>query len=324
MTQPLVAAQDSPRLSVQQMMKSPTFIPRRTIKMADQMFLTDAVLRSGDDIPSGFAVYQEAIPLFAADDPQVMDEFGQIPVTAGTIGLPRVARSVRRALAIRVSKTNIDRNEARKVTDQMTQIRNTMVRAWEDALFSALLANPNLQVLTTDTPWGDPDSHIRRDVNSAKYIVRNAALDAGGKQKFGYEADTLIISTEAEFDLFDNDEIEKVYQGNLADQSIRYKGVLPNKFLGLNVVVSWRLDVYAPGAAMVCQRNLVGFISDERKLSWTPMYPLGGGGNGGPEETWRADITRASAIGIDNPKACVLINGVTTGETPPVSGGTIS
>lgn len=311
MTTPLVAQQDGPRLTVAQLMKNPTVIPRRTLRMMDQQFLTDAVLRRGDDVPSGVAMYSESIPLFANDDPAILDEFGQIPVTSGSTGIPRVVRAVRRALGIRVSKQMIDRNSVSAVTIQMTQVRNTMVRAWEDAFFSAMLANPNVQTVSTDTKWSAATgTHLRKDVNAARHKIKNAAADADGKQKFGYVADTLIISTDTETDFLDSDEVSKPYIGNIADESLQYTGKLPNKFLGLDVLVSWRLANYLVGGAVVMERKTAGFISDERPLSATPMYGEGNGPNGGPTESWRSDVTRASAIGLDNPKAICTITGV--------------
>jgi hypothetical protein len=254
-----------------------------------------------------------------------MDEFGEIPIVSGQVGRPRVARAVRRAYGLRVSYTAIRRNKAEWVTTQLVQLRNTMVRAWEDALFSALIANPNLQTLATDTPWGDPASHIRRDVNAAKFVIKTASFDTAKQQRFGFRADTLIISDETELDFLDSDEIAKVYtQSPLASRNLQYTGVLERTFLGLDVMVSWRLSVYLPGGAIVCQRKLMGAISDERPLDATPMYPEGGGGNGGPREAWRSDYTRASAIVVDQPLAVCTLTGVSTGETPPASGDTIT
>jgi hypothetical protein len=250
-----------------------------------------------------------------------MDEFGEIPVTSGSVGLPRAVRSVRRALGIRVSKTAMDRNNVEWVTTQMTQVKNTMVRSWEDALFSAIIANPSVQTLVTSQPWGSGTSHIRVDVNAAKYVIKNAASDAAGQQKFGYVADTLIVSTMTEFDFLDSGEVSIPYVGNIADENLLYTGKLPNKFLGLDVLVSWRLSTYAPNSVVVCQRNVFGFISDERPLQATPMYGEGNGPNGGPKEAWRSDITRASAIGIDQPKAVCVITGVTGAETFPAGTG---
>lgn len=310
----IISAQDGPRLTVSMMLKSPTLIPKRILQVQDQSYLVDAVLRKASDAPSGAVIYFQSTPLFSNDDPQVLDEFGEIPTTNGSLGTPLVARVVRRALGLRVSKTMVDRNNVDAVNTQIVQIRNTMVRAWEDAFFSALVANASVQVITTDTSWQSASSHIRRDVNAAKYVIKNAAADAAGKQKFGFIADTLVISTETETDFLDSSEVSLPYVGNIADENLLYTGKLPNKFLGLDVLVSWRLTVYAPSAALVLQRNIVGGISDERPLSATPMYGEGNGPNGGPTESWRTDTTRASAIFIDQPFAACFIAGVNGGS----------
>lgn len=310
----IVSVQDGPRLTVATMMKSPTLIPKRVLSMMDQQFLVDAVLRRGGDAPSGTVLFYESTPLFSNDDPQVVDEFGEIPTTGGSLGTPRTVRTVRRAMGLRVSKQMQDRNDVDAVNTQIVQIRNTMVRAWEDAFFSALVANAAVQTMATDTVWSSSSSHIRKDVNTAKFLIKNASSDGNGqngKSKFGYKPDTLVISTVTEVDFLDSDEVAKPYLGgNIADENLQYTGKLPRQWLDLDVVTSWRLDAYINGAAIVCERKTVGFISDERPLQATPMYGEGNGPNGGPTESWRTDTTRASAIGIDQPKAAVIITGV--------------
>lgn len=315
---PIVSVQDGPRLTVSQLVKSPTLIPKRILSMMDNEFLADSVLRKASDAPGGSVVYNESTPLYAEADPTILDEFGEIPVTHGSLGVPMVARVVRRAFGLRVSKTMIDRNAIDAVNTQVTQIRNTMVRAWEDAFFSAVVANTSVQSITTGTAWSAATgTHIRGDVNAAKYLIKQAAADAAGKQKFGYQADTLILSVETEQDFLDNDEVSEPMVGNIADESLKYTGKLPAKFQGLDVLVSWRMSAYFPDGAIVCQRKVFGGISDERPLQATPLYGEGGGGNGGPTESFRTDCTRASAIFLDQPKAVVLIDGVNGAATYP-------
>lgn len=308
--QAIVSAQDGPRLTVAQLMKSPTLIPKRIISMLGQAFLVDAILRDGGTTRSGAVLFYESTPLFTDEDPQVVSEFGEIPVTNGKLGTPKTRRVVRRAMGVRVSKTMIDRNDVDAVNIQTTQVKNTMVRAWEDALFSALVSNPSIQSITTDTPWGDPDSHIRKDVNAAAFKVNNAAIDQAGEQKLLFKADTLVISTVTETDFKDSDEVSKPYVGNIASENIQYTGKLPQKFLDLDVLTSWRLDKYVDGGAIVCQRKVMGGVADERPLSSTPMYGEGNGPNGGPTESWRTDTTRASALFVDQPLSVCLILGV--------------
>lgn len=333
MPTPIVSTQDGPRLTVSMMLKSPTLIPKRILNLLDSEFLSDALLRSAADAPSGSVLYFESTPLFAADEPEILDEFGEIPVTNGSLGTPQVSRVVRRAFGLRVSKTMIDRNNTDMVNVQVTQIRNTMIRAWEDAFLSAVVANAKVQVVATTVAWSASNSHIRQDVNSAKYLIKTAAVDGTSgpttnklSQKFGYEADTLVISAETEIDFLDSDEVSKPYVGNIADKGLLYTGTLPNKFLGLDVLTSWRLSAYFPSGAIVCQRKTFGGISDERRLQATPMYGEGGGGNGGPTESFRTDVTRASAIFFDQPKAVVLIVGVNGGNstTYQVGGRTVN
>lgn len=323
MTTPIVSVQDGPRMTVSMMVKSPTLIPKRLLSMHDQEFLVDAVLRKASDAPSGQVMFFESTPMFSADDPTILDEFAEIPTTHGSVGTPKIARVVRRAFGLRVSKTMIDRNNVDAVNIQLVQIRNTMVRAWEDAFFSLLAASTSVQSVTTSAAWSAATTHIRGDINAAKFLIKMAAADTDGKQKFGYEADTLIISTETEQDFLDNDEVNSVYLGNIASEGVRYKGTLPNKFNGLDVMTSWRMSEYFPHAALVCQRKTLGGISDERPLQATPLYPLGGGGNGGPTEAFRTDLTRASALFLDQPKAAVVIHGVQTGSETYPEGVTI-
>lgn len=328
MPTPIVSTQDGPRISVSMMLKSPTLIPKRVLSMLDNQFLVDSVLRNAADAPSGSVLYFESTPLFAKDAPEILDEFGEIPVTNGSVGTPKVARVVRRAFGLRVSKTMIDRNNSDAVNIQIVQIRNRMILAWEDAFFSAVVANASVWVMQTDKSWQDAASHIRQDVNSAKYLISVASADSTGttgKQKFGYKADTLVISSETEVDFLNSDEVSKPYIGNIADENLQYTGKLPNKFLGLDVLVSWRMSAYFPSGAIVCQRKVFGGISDERPLSATPMYGEGGGPNGGPTESFRTDVTRASAIFFDQPKAVVLIAGVNGGtQTYSVGGRSVT
>lgn len=308
--QTIVSSQDGPRLTVASLMRSPTLIPKRLISMLSQAFLVDALLRQGNDTKSGVVMFYESTPLFTDEDPQVVSEFGEIPTTNGKLGTPKTARTVRRAMGLRVSKTMMDRNDVDAVNTQLTQIKNTMIRAWEDALFSALVANPSIQSITTDTPWSDALSHIRKDVNAARFKVETAAIDVAGDQRLMFKADTLVISDISKNDFLDSDEVTKPYVGNIADENLQYTGRLPQRFQDLDVVVSWRLDKYINGAAIVCQRNVMGGVSDERKLASTPMYGEGNGPNGGPTESWRTDTTRQSALFVDQPLAVCTILGV--------------
>lgn len=312
MTMPLLSAQSGPQITVNSMMKSPTTIPRRILNMMDQAFLADALLRKGSNTDSGVVLYNESTPLFSDTEPKIVSEFGEIPTAGGLIGTPKAVRTVRRALGVLVSKTMRDRNNVDAINTQITQVRNTMIRAWDDAFISALVANTNVQTQAAAGYWDNSgsDADVIGDINQCKYLVNTAYSGTNTANRLGYHADTMVISDAAEKILLDSATWKDVYQGNLADKNIKYTGKLPNRVQGLDVLVSWRLSDLAPDTAIILQRKVVGFISDERPLSATPMYGVGGGPNGGPTETWRTDITRQSAVGIDQPKAAVILTGI--------------
>jgi hypothetical protein len=79
----------------------------------------------------------------------------------------------------------------------------------------------------------------------------------------------------------------------------------PEKAFGLRLVTSWRLD---PDKAILLESKTVGGISDERVLGSTPLYEHK------PTETWRCDVSRMSAVFIDQPKAGVVITGINAGS----------
>lgn len=311
----ITSFQDGPRITVNSMLKNPTLVPARVLSLLNQQFIVDRVLRTGPAIPSGALIYHESTPLYAEDNAAVVEEFGAIPATVGDIGIPRTARSVKRALAIRISQEMADRNDVDAVNTQITQVKNTMVRTWEDAFLATATASFPTLAASAASGWVYNTSPTAGtgffyDLAHAIFDINNADSDSSngmGSQKFGFEPDTVIINTMVATTLLTNPDITKVFQvGDAAQQQPLLNG-LPERWLGgqLKLVKSWRLD---PDKAIVCQSGVVGGISDERPIGATPLY------EDRPTETWRTDVTRASAIFIDQPKAGITITGVNGGN----------
>lgn len=298
---PFISKVDGQRMLVSTLVKQPALVPARILNMLDQMFLVDAILRPGPPAPSGVIVYNESTPLFADDASSVVEEFGEIPVVSSSLGIPKTVRAVRRGMALKISQDMIDEENFDAVNTRMIQIRNTFRRDWEDAFLAAVFANPAVPTQTITTPWAT-STVIRKDLNAARKTVELAAADVAGNQKFGFDADTLIIGTGSKYDFLNSDDVAKVYLGgNLASENLQYTGKLPNQFIGLDVVTSWRMPA---GKALLLERKTVGGVSDKRPLRSTNLYEHQ------PTETWRSDTTRASAIFIDQPLSACILSGV--------------
>ncbi|MFI6986031.1 hypothetical protein ACIBSV_46765 [Embleya sp. NPDC050154] len=298
---------DGTRLTVNMFTKNPLFAQKLMLSMLDQQFIVDEILRPAGSAPSGAVVYHESTSLFAENDPDVVAEFAEIPATLGSEGTPKVARAVRRALSLKISQEMLDEDNIDRVNKQMQQIRNSTIRAWEDTFLSLFRTNSAVPTMAATTGAWATATNVRKDLAEAKFLVRNADADTSngtGQNKFGFDPDTIIISNRIAADLEQNDDMWKlVLSSPLASENPAYNGSLPRTLAGLRIVRSWRMP---DTEAIILQSKVVGGIADSRPLRVTPMY------EDKPRETWRSDVSRKSAMFLDEPKAALRITGLTT------------
>ncbi len=318
MTYRITASDDGPRLTVNQLVKSPALVPKRIISMMGQGFMVDQLLRQGPPIPGGSLIFSESEPLYADDGPMNVEEFGEIPLTTTQVGTPKVAKSVKKALGFRISQESIDRNNFDKVQQDMIKVKNSFAKTYEDVFLSALLAAlPTLAASNTTDGWvgtaaSAAGQGIYTDLAHAVYNIRNAdadTTDGTGEQKFHFSPDTIVLNDQMATKLLLSPDIAKVLGvGNAATMQPLITGDATQAFLkafNLKLVTSWRLD---PDKAIILESKTVGGISDERALGATPLYEHK------PTETWRTDVTRMSAVFIDQPKAGLVLTGINDGN----------
>jgi hypothetical protein len=299
---PVFSSTDGVRITINDFIRDPDLVPSLVLDIANEEFITDAVLRQAGPALSGVLRYNESTPIYADTATSVRTEFAEVPVATTSVGTPKVAYVEERALAIVVSDEMQRRANVDPVTRQLVQVRNTMTKSWDDTFFSTLTGAAVNTLAGAD--WGLDATNVFADLAEAIRLIETASVTAGGQTSpFGYEADTLIIGRGTKADLLRNKEFNTLYRGNIADENIQYRGVMPNQIAGLDVLVSRRV---ASGTAIVMQRNMAGFIADELPLQASAMY------RDEPRKIWRSDIQRASAIGIDNPKAVTIISGIYT------------
>lgn len=308
------SSRDGDRLTVNDYMKSPTRVPNLVLQMAKGQFIVDDILRKGPSAASGAVVFRDPVPIYSDGDAEIVAEYAEIPgVEQGRGGLHSL-HTTKNGLAVKISQTMRDRNDVGVLEDDMRRVMNTLRRSWDRRGMNAITTNSDVHSIVASNTgsgavgdgngWygsGTTDG-IRKDIANAMYQIMSSYSGSDEDQKFGYEPDTLIVNNETVAQFLDNDEVNRVFAGGvIADENLRYTGVMPRKFFSLNVMKSWQVP---SGMAIVLQRNMVGFISDERPLTATPLY------EDRPRETWRSDVTRQSVIGIDNPKAACLITNI--------------
>lgn len=297
---PVFSSTDGVRITINDFIRDPDLVPSLVLDIANEEFITDAVLRQAGPALSGVLRYNESTPIYADTGTSVRAEFAEVPVATTSVGTPKVAYVEERALAIVVSDEMQRRANVDPVTRQLVQVRNTMTKSWDDTFFNTTMAAPTNTVAGSGD-WGLDATNVFADLSEAIRLIETASTGTGQNSPFGYEADTLIIGRDTKADLLRNKEFNQIYRGNIADENIQYRGLMPNQIAGLDVLVSRRV---ASGTAIVMQRNMAGFIADELPLQASAMY------RDEPRKIWRSDIQRASAIGIDNPKAITVLTGI--------------
>jgi hypothetical protein len=294
---------DGPRITVDALLKDPLSIPALILDMTQNQFIVDAVLRPAGMAQSGAVRYEESTPLYADDTPEIRAEFAEVPIVPTSVGTPRVVLAHERAMAIMVSDEMRRRQVVDPVTRQLMQVRNTMVYSWNTAFYAAIIANTGVQTLAVSNAWASSNATIRADIANGVYLVENSQISSalGFGQYLGFEADTLIINHGTKNTLLQSSSFAAPYIGDIASENLQYTGVLPNKIFNLDVLVSRQVPA---GNAIIMQRNRAGFIADELPMVASPLY------RDEPRKSWRADVQRAAAIGLDQPLAVCLLSGV--------------
>jgi hypothetical protein len=305
----IVSVSDGTRFTVSDLIKQPLFVPTKLKELMENQFISEALLRNAGANPSGVVAYREGDPTFLDQDVQDIAEFGEIPVSSGQLGIPRTAYAVKKALGIRVSKEMIDENDIDAVNKQMTSLRNTFIRA-NDRMAKALLSSAAVPTLPVSAAWDVALGKPRTDITRAIEKVTTAApAEATEDEYYGFAPDTIVLHPGLLATLMDNEQILRVFNGNIANESIAYTGAIPGSLLGLSVIQSRTFPI---DKALILERGTVGFYSDTRPLQFTALYPEGNGPNGGPRETWRSDASHKRVMGLDQPKAAIWLTGLVT------------
>jgi hypothetical protein len=302
---PVTDSQAGPRITLNEFLNQPLLIQEAVLQVLNRQLMVDAVLRNAGTTQSGVIKYRESSPLFADTDAQTRAEFAEVPIAETSEGEPRVATVEERALAVVISDEMVRRQQVDMLQRQLLRVQNTMRRSWDRTFFDMIVDHPNVQRLVITNPWSNPTTGKPRiDLLEAIRLVEEAAPVGYTDAEWDFTPDTLIIGRGTKADLFTNEEFNKVYNsaGDAARENLMYTGTLPRQVYGLDVLVS--ATRVPAGKAIVMQRNVAGFIADELPLNVTPLYRKE------ENKMSRADVQRASGMGLDQPKAVVILEGV--------------
>jgi hypothetical protein len=298
---PTVTSQDGPKITVNAFLKDPMLVPTVVVNLLDQGFLADAVLRRAGAAEAGAVRFSESTPIYADSTVRVRAEMAEVPIASGSLGSPNVAFTDDRSLSVVITDEDKRRSDIDKFNVRMTQVKNSLIRAWDQAFVTAVTGNGSVNTFAASSAWSGLSIDIRNDILSAAKLVETAA-DAQGAL-FGFEADTLVVNKTTKYDLLRSNQFQAPYLGDIASENLKYTGKLPRQILGLDVVTV-PSNVLANGNAIVMQRGVAGFIADEVPLNATALY------RDEPRKSGAPTCSAFPRSGLDQPKSVCLITGI--------------
>lgn len=293
-------------ITVDTLIKDPTFIKERVLKDLDGAFLEDALFRQAEP-NNGVVAYAEAVSPFLADDAENVAEFAEIPISTMEFGAVKSLIGHKTALAVDVSLEERRFNKIDKVNLKVGALKNTMTRSGVNSALAAFDA-ANIPTLVVGAAWDTADANPLKDIRAAKRMISQAKADNDRDALMGYRPDTLVISESTLEAALDHDNTQKFFIGNAAMDNPVFKGITPKILADLRIVTSaWLKD----DDVILMEAGTVGFRSDAIPLTVSDLYaPHGENGYGGSTQSWRVDAFRHRVIAVDNPKAAVRLTGV--------------
>ncbi|MBH0121554.1 hypothetical protein I0Q12_19385 [Rhodococcus sp. CX] len=305
----ITSAYDGATLTVDSMLKDPTWIPQRVINNLDGAFVEAALFRNGGTNESGVVAFREAADPFLDEDAEEVAEFAEIPVSTVGDGKIRSVIGQKTAKSIRVSYEMRHENKVDRVNQQVEALQRTMIRSGVNAALAAFTA-ANTPSAPAAAAWTGSSGDPVKDIFDAIEEIESAGFGGDELKNFGYSPNAILAHPRAITTLLRNDKIQSKYIGDLASENPLYKGVLPQTICGLQVFRSRWMD---PTKVIILETGVAGFYSDTYPLQMTPFYQEGGeSGAGGPTMSWRSDAFRKRILAVDNPGAVFTITGISS------------
>lgn len=295
----VVTSRSQQAVTVNALVENPRIIAERIVRVLDNQFAMDRVLRNEGRATGGAVMFRTSTGLFADDVSEIVEEFGEIPVVPQSVGDLQSAPVRKRALAVLISREMRERNAMGRVDNQIQRLRNTLVRDIDGQFVTALRSAVSQSVAATNA-WSSASATIRKNINAARRLIKvNQAAGTGSYS--GYEPDTLLISPVTEENLLNSAEFVALIFGSNNPSNISSLADAPNGVLGLKPVVTVGMP---DNEAIVVESKTVGGYADEFPLEVTELYEWR------PNQTWRSDASRSTVGFIDQPGAAAKITGI--------------
>lgn len=327
-------------IAISRFLNDPTMLYRALRTIADQMYVSDKILRNQIFTTDGSVIYEQIESIFAGREPQPVSPGGEYPLAPIPTGPAQIATTIKWGLDTIITDESIARQNWQPLQVGFVKLINSMVDLIDSNSMSATVSAITQQQaagansVTSAAPsskayWdgsGTVAPNILRDVMLAETVMRNL--------KQGYNADTVLCDLETFALVFSDVNLNARW----AREDIGSNGVTAMPiFEGLNSSMAGRLGgktwlatpnlPSAPYAAVI-DTKVFGGMCDERLPApgytgaGTPGADDDGGGGAGralvqtktirqdENDRWRIRARRTTTPFVVEPLAAVEITGI--------------
>lgn len=186
LTYPVPALTDANNLTteqIHQLLQSQSTLARRVRTLADQKFISDALLKGRFRTVGGAVLYENGEPLFAPDDPEAVAPGGEYPrsqITAGELAAARVDKWGRDTP---VTDESIKRRGINVVDKALGQLVNRMVKFVDSAALGVIASK--VTATSSSDVWTTADA-----ITLAVELAKAKAEESGE----GHTLDTIVLT----------------------------------------------------------------------------------------------------------------------------------
>lgn len=295
-------------LTVDEMLANPHFMPEQFLESLEGEEVQKLFFRD-ETVTSNVIAYREALPPSLEDEVENVAEFGEIPVS-DPVGGEWLTTAVNKVgIGIRVSWEQRKDNDGAAVIRELEARRTTVLRREaRDAL--AALAAANVQELAAPVAWDQPGATPATDVLDAAELILGA--EDGDGHYFEYVPDVLWINPVSLNILKRNEEVQRLYIGDMASQNPIFKGVEDEPVLFGNIQVAKSFFV-PKGEAYLGVQGKAGFRGEREERQATDFYAEHGESHlGGSTMSFRSDVSHRRGYAVDGPKSVIKLTGLVT------------
>lgn len=290
--------------SINRFLKSPTLVQRRLRELAEQRYISDAILTGRYRAEGGAVLYETGEAIFADDDPRAVTPGSEYPLTTLGTGAASLAKTVKWGQDTEITDESIARRQMDPVERAFAKLINENVSHVDSVALSAV-ASAVTQSTAAAADWSTA---------TAAQILRDVLLAAANMRALnqGYAPDTVVV-----------DDLNHAY----ALAAFTAGGYFARENDGANPALSGAFPVvgglrWLPTPNGVASNTAV--VLDSTQLGGMADEDLGGPGyvGGGPagvqaktmrddeRDAWRIRVRRVTVPVVVEPAAAWKITGI--------------